>query len=171
MQNNNKNNKDYIDIFTDGSYKYDKKTKIEYCGYGIYFPNEEFSNVSRSFKHGEKTNNRAELYAIYKCLKIVYKNIDKMKIKKINIFSDSDYSIKSLTVWYNSWMKNNWKNTKNKDVENQDIIKAILVKINKFSENNIKVNFEHVYSHTGKTDYKSISNDIVDKLADYGSKK
>jgi ribonuclease HI len=73
-----------IQIFTDGSYV--KKTN--YCGYGVLFPNAEFKNMSRKFTHEPLTNQRAELYAIYKAIKVVNKknnqsNIDKSFIKSI----------------------------------------------------------------------------------------
>ena len=35
------------------------------------FPNGEFEDISRPFTKGEKTNQRAELYAIYKAIKII----------------------------------------------------------------------------------------------------
>lgn len=69
-----------IDIFTDGSL-IRKKGKI-YCGYGIYFPNGENNNISKKFDKGLITNNRAELYAIYKSLKICKKILKEKKNRK-----------------------------------------------------------------------------------------
>jgi len=147
-----------IIAFTDGSYIKDK----DQCGYGIHYPNAEFKDVSKPFVKLPKTNQRAELYAIYKVIKNVNKNNEKLNI---HIYTDSEYSIKSLTLWIKTWIKNGWINSKNKPVENQDIIKKI---------NNLMVNhkglikFTHVRSHTGKLDFESINNDIVDKLAKQG---
>ncbi len=108
--------KDII-VYTDGSCIKGKKTL---CGYGIYFPNKELNNVSRPFKYTPLTNQRSELYAIYKALKLITTYIK--DFKTIYIYSDSDYSIKSLTIWINNWKKNNWKTASNKPVLNQDII-------------------------------------------------
>ena len=151
-----------LEIFTDGSYK--KKNNKIYCGYGIYFPNSELQNVSRPFIHEPLTNQRAELYAILKALR----NVIRFKIKYDNIiiYTDSEYSIKCVTLWYKTWEKNNWINSKNETVLNQDIIRPI-IKIVKYLGS--KIIFKHVRSHTGKQDYASINNDMADKLASNGA--
>jgi ribonuclease HI len=151
-----------IIVFTDGSCI---KSKIDtQCGIGIHFPNGEFQDVSKSFIKEPKTNQRAELYAIYKAIKTISRTNNNLDIK---IYTDSEYSIKSLTIWITNWKKNNWIASTGKPVMNQDIIK----KIDKLmEEHNGQIKFKHVKSHTGKTDYESIHNDIVDKLAKNGTK-
>ena len=150
-----------IIAFTDGSYIREK----DKCGYGIHYPNGEFEDVSKPFIKLPKTNQRAELYAIYKVIKKVNKSDEKLNI---HIYTDSEYSIKSLTIWIKTWIKNGWINSKNKPVENQDIIK----KINDLMENHKGlIKFTHVRSHTGKLNFESINNDIVDKLAKEGGEK
>ena len=148
-----------IDIFTDGSL-IRKKGDI-YCGYGIYFPNGENDNISKKFDKGLITNNRAELYAIYKSLKIFKKILKKKEIKKINIYSDSEYSVKTLTIWYKNWIKNG------KDYKNKDIIDKIIKLINKLNN----VNFIHIKAHTGENNYYSLSNNQADELAKSGALK
>jgi ribonuclease HI len=154
-----------IRIFTDGSFK-KLKNKKTLSGYGIYFPDGELDNVSRPFIHKPLTNQRAELYAILKSLRNIEKN--KLKLDEIHIYTDSEYSIKSLTVWYKTWEKNEWKNSKNEPVMNQDIIRPIIKLIKKFPGN---VKFTHVNSHTGKQDFESLSNEMADKLANEGAFK
>lgn len=153
-----------LEIYTDGSLV--KKNNEIYCGYGIYFPNNEYKSISRKFTHEPITNNRAELYAILKS--IVLSNIinleriknDQEQIKIVNIYSDSEYSVKIFNEWLPKWKKNK------KKYKNEDIINEI--------ENHIdvapfKVNMQHIYAHTGKSDIHSISNDIVDELAKKGA--
>jgi ribonuclease HI len=149
-----------IIAFTDGSYNH----KTKQCGYGVLFPNEDFSNISRPYKINP-TSQRAELYAIYKAIqRISSKCID----DPILIYSDSEYSIKSLTIWIKNWKKNNWKTSTSKEVLNQDIIKKIDNLIQNYKG---KIEFKHVRSHTGGTDYESINNDLVDGLAKAGALK
>jgi len=136
--------------------------KNKRCGYGIHFPNKEFEDVSRPFTHEPLTNQRAELYAIYKALKISTKK----KFDKIHIYSDSEYSIKSLTVWIDNWKKNDWRTANKKPVMNQDIIKEIDVYLQKYKK---KIVFTHVYSHTGNTDIHSLGNAEADRLATSGA--
>jgi len=150
-----------IEVYTDGSFKKTKTGGI--CGYGIYFPKKELRNVAAPFKHGSITNNRAELFAILQAI-IRIKNSFTFDI--INIYTDSEYSQKSLTVWINSWKKNDWKNSKNKPVENQDIIKKIDKYLQRFHG---KINIQWVRAHTGNQDYHSINNAKADVLANKGA--
>ena len=167
-QTNNTNNTREIKIFTDGSYV--KATKA--CGYGVLFPNKEYENISKPFTIEPKTNQRAELYAIYKGIKTVYKNVKNEDgvngATNIIVYTDSEYSIKSLTVWIINWKKNNWKATTGKDVLNQDLIVKLDKLIEKFKAKYGSIKFVHVRSHTGRRDYESINNDLVDVLAKKG---
>lgn len=151
-----------ITIFTDGACR-GNGTVNAIAGCGVYFPNKEFENISVPFVISPVTNQRAELYAIYLALyKILNSDHD---FNKITIYSDSNYSIKCLTVWINTWKKNNWRTASRKPVKNQDLI----IKIDSmlYGIRN-KVKFHHVRSHTGKKDLISVGNDIADKLANNG---
>jgi ribonuclease HI len=164
MTSNKKKEKKVVSdiiVYTDGSCMGKHKNM---CGYGVHFPNAELKDLSKKFTHEPLTNQRAELYAIYKALKRIIKNL---KFDSIHIYTDSEYSIKSLTIWINTWKKNNWKTANNKQVLNQDIIMRIDKMLQKY---NGKILFSHVRSHTGKTDQHSIGNDKADKLATAGAK-
>jgi len=152
-----------IEVFTDGSCMKKKTGMI--CGYGAYFPNKELPNLSKPFTHIPLTNQRTELYAIYKAIKKVHKYDGNINI---NIYSDSEYSIKSLTVWINEWKKNGWKTSQKKPVMNRELIEQIDALINKHKG---KIKFIHVTAHTGGKDIMSINNDIVDTLAKNGALK
>lgn len=154
-----------ITVFTDGSFIKSKTHKTVHCGYGIYFPNGELPNISDSFTLKPLTNQRAELYAIYKALKMISENLI---FNNIELYTDSEYSIKSLTLWIDSWEKNGWKTAGKKPVKNLDLIIKINQIMKKYPN---KIKFYHVLSHTGKNDFLSTSNDIVDNLAKKGAYK
>lgn len=152
-----------IDAYTDGSLKR-TKNGIK-CGYGIYFPNKEVKNVSSSFTYGEITNNRAELYAIYRTIKKVIKEYT---FDILNIYTDSEYSQKSLTVWINTWKCNGWINSAKKPVVNQDIIKSIDKYLQRYKG---KINIQWIRAHTNNNNYHSINNAKADELANKGAEK
>ena len=104
-----KNIKDLI-IFTDGACTKNGKADAK-AGMGIYFPNNELKNISEKFTQSPITNQRAELYAIYIALSKAVQEIN--KYNKIVFYSDSMYSIKSLTEWIKNWEKNGWKTANN----------------------------------------------------------
>ncbi len=149
-------------IFTDGACS-NNQFKCKNAGYGVYFPNKEFNNISNKLIGEIQTNNRAELTAILEALKLI-KNI---KDTNIIIYSDSRYSIKCITEWYLSWINNNWKTTNNKNVLNADLIKEIINIQTLIKQHNI-LTYKHINSHTGNKDFISICNDYVDKLAKDG---
>lgn len=159
------NNSDkIIHVFTDGSLV--RKGKEIYCGYGIYFPNKEYKSISRKFTHEPITNNRAELYAILKT--IIICNIinanrlkeNKKPIQKVNIYSDSEYSVKTFNEWLPKWLTNG------KKYLNPDIIDEIQ---DHLANSDFKVKFIHVRAHTGNSDPISKANHIVDDLAKKGA--
>jgi len=152
-----------ITVYTDGSCM--KAHGTIKCGYGIHFPNGELKDVGKPFLKKPLTNQRSELYAIYKAIKKITENL---QFDTISVYSDSEYSIKSLTVWIKNWKKNDWKTANNKDVLNQDLIKKIDKIMQKYPK---QISFTHVRSHTGKTDQHSIGNDKADKLANAGALK
>ncbi|ARF09712.1 ribonuclease H [Indivirus ILV1] len=146
-----------IIIFTDGACSANGK-KCAKAGIGIHFPNGEFNDVSKKFTESPITNQRAELYAIQSALELVINT----SLNEIIIYSDSLYSIKSLTEWVNNWEKNNWQSANNKPVKNLDLIKPIyrLLNLNKH-----RVKFIHVKSHTKEKTFEAVGNDKADKLA------
>lgn len=152
---------EFVEMYTDGSFM---KTKGgEKCGYGVYYPNKEFESISSPFTHSPLTNQRAELYAILKGLLQIYRSNKHLNVK---VYSDSEYSIKSMTIWIKQWKKNGWKTANNKPVSNQDII----LKLDKLLEKHKgKIIFQHVRAHTQKSDQYSINNAIVDEMAKRGA--
>lgn len=150
-----------IEVYTDGSLR--KTAKGTLCGYGIYFPNKELKNVSAPFTQTPITNNRAELYAIYQA---IVKIDNRYKFNHINIYTDSEYSQKALTVWVSGWKKNNWHNSKKEPVENQDIIKKIDRYMIKYKN---KITIKWIRAHTNKNDMHSIGNAKADELAKKGA--
>lgn len=151
-----------IIIFTDGSCLGNGQ-RTTYAGYGIHFPNNEMEDVSEQFTSPPLTNQRAELFAIYQALTMT---LDQ-GYEQISLYTDSDYSIKSITVWADGWKKRGWKTTKGR-VKNLDLIKP-LYELYKAHSNRIQL--KHVRAHTGKQDFYSLGNAAADRLAVMGSQK
>ena len=145
-------------VYCDGSCLNNGKANAT-GGIGIWFSEDDPRNVSEQFTLETPTNNRAELYALQRTFKILQNETG-----IINIYSDSEYSIKSLTVWITNWKKNNWKNSKKKPVVNKELI---IDTYNAYKLNNF--NLIHVYAHTKGIDSHSIGNAHADNLATQAS--
>jgi ribonuclease HI len=147
-----------ITVYTDGACSNNGKANAR-GGIGIYFPNAELKNLSVPYTKGICTNQKTELYAILTCIRYIRRNFDLSKII-INIVTDSMYSINCVCNWSKKWSKNGWIGSSKKSIENLDSIKKIYDYYRKYN-----INFKHVRSHTGKSDFDSIGNDAADKLA------
>lgn len=142
-------------IYTDGACSHNG-SKFAKAGIGVHFSSNnkiKLEDISSRLHVDKPTNNKAELTAIKEALELC----EKKNIKeKIIIFTDSDYSIKAITLWYPNWVKKN--DLENK--KNTDILSEIEPLYNKM---NIK--FQHIRAHTGLQDEHSIGNANADRLA------
>jgi ribonuclease HI len=135
-------------IYTDGSAIQNKS-----AGYGILFDD----SMGLENVQGEtdiKTNQYAELYAIYKAIQIINEYDDNSDNVYV-IHTDSMYCINSLTIWYKNWQKNGYINKNGKDVKYKELIEEI-VNSTIFS----KICFEYVKAHSNNE-----KNDIVDSMS------
>lgn len=128
-------------IYTDGS------SKDNIGGYAVVTDNIQYYGKV-PFKIC--TNNKAELYAIKKALKLFSGDL--------LIYSDSMYSINSLTIWYKNWEKNNFINSNKQPVKNKNLIISIHNLMN-----NRKIELKHIKAHNGNK-----LNELADKLANKG---
>ena len=126
-----------ISIYTDGSCKDGK------CGYAVIIINgDEITSRHGKVPEIYKTNNCAELYAIYVALSLVKRDVV--------IHTDSEYSKNCLTVYIHDWMRHGWDGISNKDLilATYDLTKGR------------SVEFVHVKAHNGNK-----YNEACDKLA------
>jgi len=137
-----------IYCYTDGGSRTIDGKKI--AGIGIYIPNINISISKRLPLELKQTNNVAELVALLKCFKIIedYK-FNTNECKKYVIYSDSEYSMKSILGIYNGY-------------KNKEIIDYCRLK---YSELKSFVSIRHIYAHTGNNDKHSIGNEKADELA------
>ena len=133
-----------IKIYTDGSC-------INNPGNGgwaaIINDDGKIKKISGSEKN--TTNNKMELIAPIKALKIVDKN------KKIQIFTDSKYVKLGITEWIHKWVKNNWQTSKKEDVKNKDL----WIQLHEITSS-LNIEWKWVKAHAG-----DLLNEEVDFLA------
>lgn len=151
------NNKFYTTVYTDGSCLGNGKTDAK-GGIGIYFGPEDKRNVSEPYVSDKITNQRAEVYAAYICLKYCAEDNE-----NVNIMTDSSYLINSATTWRHGWAKRNWVNSKGDPVDNQDILRPL---------------FDLIDSRSGKTIFTKVKahnnvhgNEMADMLAVKGANR
>lgn len=148
-----------IRAFTDGACSGNGKAGAK-AGFAVWFPDHpDWSSSKRVPENEPQTNQRAELAAIHELAVI----LDKRGCydEDVVIYSDSDYSIKCLTVWITSWVARGWKTSEGKPVLHKDLIEATSGLLSKCKS----YRFHHVRAHTGGGDDLSVNNDVVDRMA------
>ncbi|KAB9006557.1 hypothetical protein FH972_026911 [Carpinus fangiana] len=103
--------------------------------------NKRDRNLSEALPGPRQTNQRAELTAIKRALDLAPLDRD------VEIYSDSNYSIKCVTEWFRTWRRNGWLNAAKKAVENRDIIEDILSKIDERNMARSKTEFQWLKGH------------------------
>lgn len=155
-----------IDIYTDGSCIDNGKIYAK-GGIGVFFPNNEFQNVSKSYDINRwifpPTSQRCELVAIYEALKIHSDHFSNMRCR---IYTDSDYAIRCLISYGEIWRYNGWKKTNGQYVKNIDLLKPLL---NIYQQNSENIRLIFVKAHTNARTSQALNNNIADALAKRGT--
>lgn len=127
------------------------------AGIGIFYGDDDERNYCSRLTKVKQTNNAAELISI---LYVLCTNAD----TSLRVHTDSEYSIKCVTVYCRKWSQNGWKTAKGTEVESAAIIKSIVKEIERRSSNGTKTVFVHVKGHSGNE-----HNEAADKLARSGA--
>lgn len=100
-----------------------------------------------------KTNNYAEMFAIFKGTKYILENCKLDDIEELIIVSDSQLCVKSLSEWFPGWIKSSKDevliNSTGKPVINQELIKSTFINT-LILNTKIKVIYIHINSHQSK---------------------
>ena len=167
-----KSNKNTINVYTDGSTLNNcRRSYNSFGGIGVFFDKNDERNISEPFFIHPVTNNRCELYACIRAIQQIINFNKYMKKINVNIYTDSEYVINSLTTWIIMWKKRGWKTAEGKTPKNLDLIywfDKIL-----FMNKNLVINFIHVKAHRNKPNNETNKvhwngNKYADKLAKKG---
>lgn len=136
---------DVIWIFTDGGSKGNGSTHCV-SSYGWYITDGEKVASDCGLVPAEEcksSNNRGELTAILNSLIFISNNCDSFDTTNINVVSDSEYSINSITNWIYNWEKDPVKHAEKK---NLDLIKPAKALVEGLKKSRT-VKFLHINSH------------------------
>jgi len=86
------------------------------------------------------TNNRMEMMALKRLLEDVEIGTP------LDVYSDSQYLVKGLTMWVRNWIRNGWRTREGKEVLNQDLWKPL---VDLYGLHDVALH--HVAGHSGVT--------------------
>ena len=142
-----------LTIYTDGSASNNGKENCK-AGIGIYFADYDIGVAERL--PGKQTNQRAELYAIYRALEIAS---EERPEHEVTIYTDSMYSINCMDIWIAKWKKTGYKG-----ISNRDLVEAI----DNLREKLPKVTFIWIKAHQKVKNIHQEYNAKADMLANKG---
>lgn len=156
-------------LFTDGACS-DNGRRGARAGFGLHVysqltgipPSDRSDPLPRT---EQQTNNRAELRGIQAALDFcdMYKpNIEK-EYGEVCIWTDSEYSLHSLTKWAPGWKLRGWKKGDGGLIQNLDLIRSLYERLQSMPH----VRLQHVRAHqtTRKDVFPWNGNAVADKLA------
>lgn len=152
-------------IYTDGCCI----NNIKKGGCGIYIVDLEGTEVKLKYndldeKKENISNNKYELYAVYKAFDYVLKNYD-LKGTLIYWICDSMYTINCLTKWFIQWKRTDFKTAKGDPIKNEVLIKSAKELMIKLELNKNTIVPQHVPSHSKTKSKWNKGNEIADSLA------
>ena len=113
-------------------------------------------NINAKY-HGlyhQGTNNTAELNALFEAMKLADGLIKQGN--KVQILSDSSYSVKAITQWAAGWQRKNWTRGKNEVLANAELIKKMYAC---FVQLPADLSIIHVKGHSGVE-----GNELADRM-------
>src|SRR5215212_273119 len=130
-----------VEIFTDGACKGNPGVG----GWGAIL---RYKQVEKILYGAEQlsTNNRMELTAAIKALEAL------KRACQVDLYTDSQYVQKGISIWINQWRLNNWRTAGRKPVKNADLWQALDQLIKKH-----QITWHWVKGHSGHPE-----NDRVD---------
>jgi len=150
-----------INIYIDGSCIHNGSPNA-IAGYGVYFKADDERNEYARVV-GKQTNNTGELTAFIRAVEKMNDELTKEPpIKKIAIYSDSEYVIKCAGAYGDRLFKNDWKTVEGKVPPNLKLIQRIREIYRPYKKH---IELHHIKAHTGFNDEHSIGNAEADRLA------
>ena len=141
-----------IRAYTDGGFRKEPAT----CSYGVYIvPDEMIESKNGVFEYGlvkdhdKLTSQISEMWACKVALEILLKY--EMHNEEIVMYSDSQYCINTMSIWYKGWVKKGACDSK----ANIELWHEIMAMVHKFDN----ITFKWVRGHAG-----DIHNEFVDGI-------
>ncbi|RZF44959.1 hypothetical protein LSTR_LSTR001920 [Laodelphax striatellus] len=100
-------------VYTDGACSNNGRSGAR-AGIGVWFNHSHPLNVAAPVR-GRPTNNNAEIQAATEAIR----QASKAGVRRLHIFTDSQFLINCITEWIYKWKRNDWVTTEGKPVKNK----------------------------------------------------
>ncbi|NXY50579.1 RNH1 Ribonuclease, partial [Ceuthmochares aereus] len=146
---------DFAVVYTDGCCSGNGRNRAR-AGIGVYWGPGHPLNTSERLP-GRQTNQRAEIHAACKAIE----QAKSQNIKKLIIYTDSQFTINGITSWVDNWKTNGWRTSSGASVINKEDFQ----RLDNLSKD-IEIQWMHIPGHAGFQ-----GNEEADRLAREGASK
>ncbi|NWS76451.1 RNH1 Ribonuclease, partial [Crotophaga sulcirostris] len=146
---------DFAVVYTDGCCSGNGRNRAR-AGIGVYWGPGHPLNTSERLP-GRQTNQRAEIHAACKAIE----QAKSQNIKKLIIYTDSQFTINGITSWVDNWKTNGWRTSSGASVINKEDFE----RLDNLSKG-IEIQWMHIPGHAGFQ-----GNEEADRLAREGASK
>lgn len=153
----NEDSEGFVHVYTDGSCENNGKRNAA-AGLGVYFGEDHQLNVAEPVT-GRPTNNAGEIQAAIRAIR----DAQSHEVKRLNIFTDSQFVIKSVCTWIPNWKRKDWKLSTGKKVVNHKNFQELDALI---EDGNMLIKWSYIRAHKGYD-----GNEKADELAKMGATK
>lgn len=101
------------------------------------------------------TNNTAELKALQQALIIAEEKLNQSL--KVQVLSDSQYSVKAMNLWASGWQRKNWRKADGEEIKNKALVMEMYELFSRIREH---IELTHVKGHSGVE-----GNELADRLS------
>lgn len=147
----------FVHVYTDGACQNNGKYSAA-AGLGVYFAEGHHFNTSEPVK-GRPTNNSGEIQAAIRAIEIA----EQHDIKRLKIFTDSQFLINAACFWIKNWKKKDWKLSTGRSVVNKKDFQSL---DNLIEKGNMLIEWRYIPAHKGHH-----GNEEADKLAKEGASR
>lgn len=162
--------KDLIVVYVDGSCTGNGGARAS-AGVGVYWGPGHRDNVSRPVSGPVHTNNVGELQAILDALTTIRRAVRREPRRVFTdayrIMSDSTYSIKATTEWFDSWRARGWKTSSGDTPANLDLVRVVHDVLGLLVDKGLDIKLLYTPAHKRKE--FGPGNDAADALAKAGA--
>lgn len=109
------------------------------------------------------TNNVAEIKGLLNLMLHLDKSVNDKTLKRVDVYTDSEYLRKSMTEWIVSWERKGWVRQDGQPVSNKEILLKTYNLYKSFKERSVDLNIHWIRSHEGH-----LGNERADLLAGIG---
>jgi ribonuclease HI len=121
----------------------------------VVYQNQVLTELWYGGYHPMGTNNTAELKALHKALIITEEKL--RQSLKVQVLSDSLYSVKAMNLWASGWQRKNWCKADGEQIKNKELIEEMYELFARIRDHMALI---HVKGHSGVE-----GNELADRLS------